>query len=146
MMDGVFPQRPRAASGCAPCGSVLRSWQGCARLPVHLGEEHRSRSPCPWRKKEREPMEQATDPIRLLIADDHPIFRFGMRMLLTAMPDMTVVGEAVTGEEAIQLTETLLPDLVLMDINIPGMNGIDATSRTCEQHRHTAILVATMLH
>jgi len=90
-------------------------------------------------------MEQATEPIRILIADDHPIFRFGMRTLLTALPDFTVVGEAVTGEEAIQLTETLLPDLVLMDLNMPGMNGIDATARIHTRHPHTAILVVTML-
>jgi DNA-binding NarL/FixJ family response regulator len=90
-------------------------------------------------------MEQAAEPIRILIADDHPIFRFGMRTLLTALPDFTVVGEAVTGEEAIQLTETLLPDLVLMDLNMPGMNGIDATARIRAQHPHTAILIVTML-
>lgn len=61
-------------------------------------------------------MEQATEPIRILIADDHPIFRFGMRTLLTALADFTVVGEAVTGAEAIQLTDSLMPDVVLMDI------------------------------
>ena len=90
-------------------------------------------------------MEQASEPIRILIADDHPIFRFGMRTLLTALPDFTVVGEAVTGEEAIQLTDALLPDLVLMDINMPGMNGIEATARIRAQHPHTAILIVTML-
>ena len=73
-------------------------------------------------------MNPANEPIRILIADDHPIFRFGMRTLLTALADITVVGEAVTGEEAIQLTETLLPDLVLMDIHMPGINGIEATA------------------
>jgi DNA-binding NarL/FixJ family response regulator len=90
-------------------------------------------------------MNPADEPIRILIADDHPIFRFGMRTLLTAMPDMTVVGEAVTGEEAIQLTETLLPDLVLMDIHMPGINGIEATARIRAQHPQTAILMVTML-
>src|SRR2546421_6364333 len=90
-------------------------------------------------------MNPADEPIRILIADDHPIFRFGMRTLLTAMPDMTVVGEAVTGEEAIQLTATLLPDLVLMDIHMPGINGIEATARIRAQHPHTAILIVTML-
>ena len=90
-------------------------------------------------------MEQATEPIRILIADDHPIFRFGMRTLLTALPDFTVVGEAVTGEEAIQLTDALLPDLVLMDINMPGMNGIEATAHIRAQQPHTAILIVTML-
>jgi DNA-binding NarL/FixJ family response regulator len=90
-------------------------------------------------------MEPATKPIRILIADDHPIFRYGMRTLLTAMPDCIVVGEAVTGEEAIQLTGTLLPDVVLMDINMPGINGIEATARIRQQQPHTTILVVTML-
>jgi len=90
-------------------------------------------------------MNSTDEPIRILIADDHPIFRYGMRALLTAMPDLTVVGEAVTGEEAIQLTDTLLPDLVLMDINMPGINGIEATARIRERHPHTAILIVTML-
>ena len=90
-------------------------------------------------------MTSVDEPIRILIADDHPIFRFGMRTLLTAMPDMTVVGEAVTGEEAIQLTETLLPDLVLMDIHTPGITGIEATARIRAQHPRSAILIVTML-
>ena len=90
-------------------------------------------------------MTSVDEPIRILIADDHPIFRFGMRTLLTAMPDMTVVGEAVTGEEAIQLTETLLPDLVLMDIHMPGITGLEATARIRAQHPRSAILIVTML-
>ena len=90
-------------------------------------------------------MNIADEPIRILLADDHPIFRFGMRTLLTSMPDMTVVGEAVTGEEAIQLVETLLPDVVLMDLNMPGMSGIEATAHIRIQHPRTAILIVTML-
>ncbi|HEX6553927.1 MAG TPA: response regulator transcription factor [Ktedonobacteraceae bacterium] len=90
-------------------------------------------------------MKTADEPIRILLADDHPIFRFGMRTLLTSMPDMTVVGEAVTGEEAVQMVETLLPDVVLMDIHMPGMSGIEATARIHIQHPRTAILIVTML-
>ena len=90
-------------------------------------------------------MSTTDDPIRILLADDHPIFRFGMRTLLTSMPDMTVVGEAVTGEEAVQLVETLLPDVVLMDIHMPGMSGIEATAHIRTQHPRTAILIVTML-
>jgi DNA-binding NarL/FixJ family response regulator len=89
-------------------------------------------------------MNTADEPIRILLADDHPIFRFGMRTLLTSMPDMTVVGEAVTGEEAVQLVETLLPDVVLMDIHMPGTGGIEATTRIRTQHPRTAILIVTM--
>jgi DNA-binding NarL/FixJ family response regulator len=90
-------------------------------------------------------MEPAIEPTRILIADDHPLFRFGMRTLLTALPDFTVVGEAVTGEEAIRMTNELRPDLVLMDINMPGLNGIEATAHIREQQPHTAILMVTML-
>jgi DNA-binding NarL/FixJ family response regulator len=90
-------------------------------------------------------MNTPDEPIRILIADDHPIFRFGMRTLLTSMPDMAVVGEAVTGEEAVQLVETLLPDVVLMDIHMPGTGGIEATARIRTQHPRTAILIVTML-
>jgi len=90
-------------------------------------------------------MNTANEPIRILLADDHPIFRFGMRTLLTSMPDMTVVGEAVAGEEAIHLVETLLPDVVLMDIHMPGVGGIEATAHIRTQHPRTAILIVTML-
>jgi DNA-binding NarL/FixJ family response regulator len=90
-------------------------------------------------------MEPPAEPIRILIADDHPIFRFGMRTLLSALPEFSVVGEAVTGEEAIRLTGELLPDLVLMDINMPGINGIEATARIREQQSRTEILIVTML-
>ena len=69
------------------------------------------------------------DRIRILIADDHPVFRFGLRALLNAMPDTEVVGEVTTGEEVITLATTLRPDVILMDINMPGVNGIEATRR-----------------
>jgi DNA-binding NarL/FixJ family response regulator len=84
-------------------------------------------------------------PIRVGIADDHPIFRFGMRTLLSATPDMTVVGEATTGEEALALAEAHAPDVLLMDIYMPGLNGIEATARIRERHPRIAILVVTML-
>jgi DNA-binding NarL/FixJ family response regulator len=90
-------------------------------------------------------MEQPHEPIRILIADDHPVFRFGMRTLLTALPDFIVVGEAVTGDEAIRLSNDLTPDLVLMDINMPGLNGIEATARIHEHQPDIAILMVTML-
>ena len=66
-------------------------------------------------------------PIRILIADDHPLFRGGLRALLDSIADTEVVGEAATGEEAVDAALSLLPDVVVMDINMPGLNGIDAT-------------------
>lgn len=83
--------------------------------------------------------------IRILIADDHPIFRFGLRMLLAAESDMEVVGEATSGPEAVALAHSLEPEVILMDINLPNLNGIEATRQIIQAHPATAILVITML-
>jgi len=85
------------------------------------------------------------DHIRILIADDHPVFRFGLRALLNAMPDTEVVGEVTTGDEVVTQATTLRPDVILMDINMPGVNGIEATRRIREANLGTHILVVTML-
>jgi len=82
--------------------------------------------------------------LRLLIADDHPLFRHGIRELLNLVPDIQVVGEATTGEEAIVQAEELHPDAILMDINMPGVNGIEATRRILHNSPHLRILVVTM--
>jgi len=87
-----------------------------------------------------------SDPIiRILIADDHPVFRFGLRALLEAQPDMVVVGEAESGAAAVQMARSLRPDLLLMDINMPGMNGIEATRQITAVDPHPAVLIITML-
>ncbi len=76
------------------------------------------------------------DPIRILIADDQQPFREGLRALFRSMPDVEVVGEAATGQEAVTLTEKLQPDVVLMDIKMPGMNGIEATGQILSASPH----------
>jgi DNA-binding NarL/FixJ family response regulator len=82
--------------------------------------------------------------IRVLIADDHPVFRYGMLALLRADPMIEVVGEAGTGEESVALAQHLEPDVVLMDLNMPDMSGIDATRRILVTAPHIGVLVVTM--
>lgn len=82
--------------------------------------------------------------IRILIVDDHPMFRFGLRALLEAQADMVVVGEAESGETAIDMTQKLQPKVVLMDINMTGINGIEATKQITAVLPQTAVLIITM--
>ena len=84
------------------------------------------------------------EPLRVLIADDHPLFRHGIQALLNATPDLEVVGEARTGEEVLALAATLQPDVILMDIQMPGINGIEATRRILQESPHIRILMVTM--
>jgi DNA-binding NarL/FixJ family response regulator len=91
-------------------------------------------------------MEQTTTDrqVRILLADDHPLFRHGLSMLLNTYADFVVVGEATTGEEAIELAGKLQPDVLLMDIQMPGINGIEATRRIVQMAPKTRILMVTM--
>ena len=86
-----------------------------------------------------------SDRIRVLIADDHPLFRDGMHGLLDSVPDTEVVGEAASGEEAITLAETLQPDVILMDIKMPGINGLQAMREILHTSPHIRILIISML-
>jgi DNA-binding NarL/FixJ family response regulator len=84
------------------------------------------------------------EPLRVLIADDHPLFRDGMRGLLSTQPDIEVAGEATTGEEAVALARELEPDVILMDIKMPGLGGIEATRRVLAANSRVRVLVVTM--
>ncbi len=82
--------------------------------------------------------------IQVLIADDHAPFRNGLRALLQSASDIDMVGEATTGEEVIALAGSLQPDVILMDLHMPGVNGIEATRRILHTSPHISILVVTM--
>lgn len=83
--------------------------------------------------------------VRALIADDHPVFREGLKALLAALPDMEVVGEAATGEEAVAAAVSLRPDVVVMDVHMPTMNGIEATRRIANAVPEIGVLILTMV-
>jgi DNA-binding NarL/FixJ family response regulator len=85
------------------------------------------------------------NPVRLLLVDDHPLVREGLRALLTALPNITIVGEASDGEEAVTMALDLQPDLILMDLHLPKLNGIEATRRIVGTSPHMGVLVLTML-
>ena len=83
-------------------------------------------------------------PVRIVIADDHPLVRSGLRAVLLAADDLEVVGEAATGEEAVTLAATLQPDVIVMDLRMPGITGIEATRRIVQAQPHIRIVVLTL--
>ena len=85
-----------------------------------------------------------SDPIQILIADDHTLFRDGMAALFDSWPDVQLVGQAATGAEAIDKAERLQPDVVLMDIQMPGINGIEATRSIVHTSPHIGVIIITM--
>ena len=84
------------------------------------------------------------NPLRVLIADDHPLFRNGMRALLEAVPDMLVAGMAADGDEVVTSATTSLPDVILMDLQMPGLGGIEATRLILAEQPQIGILMVTM--
>ena len=83
-------------------------------------------------------------PLRVLLADDHPVFRMGLKALLNSLPQMVVVGEASNGADAVRLAAELAPDVVIMDLNMPGMNGVEATHSIVQDRSQTTVLVLTL--
>ncbi|EFH88975.1 response regulator [Ktedonobacter racemifer] len=87
-----------------------------------------------------------TELITILIADDHAIVREGIRAFFAIQPDCSVVGEAESGEDAVRLAAELVPDVILMDLMMPGMDGVEATRRLKQVSPHSQIIVLTSFH
>ncbi|MBK5274820.1 MAG: response regulator transcription factor [Desulfuromonadales bacterium] len=85
-------------------------------------------------------------PVRILIADDHAVVREGLRMILESLEEMIVVGEALDGRDAIEKAVALKPDVIVMDIAMPEMNGIEATRMICERLPSVKIIILSMHH
>jgi DNA-binding NarL/FixJ family response regulator len=87
---------------------------------------------------------QKTSKLRLVLADDHTMMRSGLRLLLEREPGFTVVGEASDGREAIEVTDAQTPDVVVMDVAMPNLNGIEAARRITNSHPSTAVIILSM--
>lgn len=85
------------------------------------------------------------DRLRLLLADDHPLFREGLAAVLATRPEMELVGQAASGPEAVAQALALQPDIVLMDIQMPGLSGVEATRRIAHASPHIGVIMLTML-
>src|SRR5215208_104725 len=88
--------------------------------------------------------ERSAEPKRVVVADDHTLFRYGLKAMLANAEDFKVVGEAATGEEVVEKVAQTRPDIVLMDIQMPGINGIEATRRVLESNPSIGVVVVTM--
>jgi DNA-binding NarL/FixJ family response regulator len=84
------------------------------------------------------------NPIRVVVVDDHPIVRTGMRAVLQSEGDISVVAEGESGEDAIRLVAEYQPDVLVLDVNLPGINGVEVTRRLCRQNTPSAILILTV--
>jgi DNA-binding NarL/FixJ family response regulator/class 3 adenylate cyclase len=133
-----------------PRGVTLKD-MGTRRLknlsnPEHIFQLEISGLPCNFPDlKIPHARDTAMDTIRIFIADDHAMFREGLRALFAALPDIEVVGEAANGAAAVTQVVTLQPDVVLMDINMPDLNGIEATRQILATQPGMGIIMVTML-
>src|SRR5215212_2805034 len=134
----VSPQSPPRVWASPRCASARLSWAGVASSSPSQRAVPECWSVCHCRRSEK------LETLRILVAEDHPLFRRGMISLLSSVPEFEVVGEAATGEEAVVRAAQLQPDVILMDLQMPQVNGIEATRRILQESPSVRILVVTL--
>jgi len=92
------------------------------------------------------PVPPGTPTLRVLVVDDHPLFRFGLCTVLAAEPSIDVIGEAANGRDAISAARTFEPDVVVMDLHLPDIDGIEATRQIVNERQQTGVMVLTMFN
>ena len=128
--------------------AAVQDFAHALELAAHGTASHASSTLLPSQESEiTASTNRRSDPsitMRILIADDHPLFRNGMRTLLSSVPGMEVAGIATNGDETVTMAAELQPDVILMDLQMPGISGIEATRRIVKANPHIRILVVTM--
>src|SRR4051794_809174 len=92
------------------------------------------------------PRPSAEEPVRVLVVDDHDLFRTGLCRLIGQEAGLSVVAEARSGDDAVSCAAALLPDVVVMDVGMPGISGVEATRRVLEVSPHSTVLMLTVTH
>src|SRR4051794_37644219 len=130
---------PRPVWGCGRCASGPLSWAAEPRWAHGPAAGRTSRCSCLCT-----PGTTMAEPVRVLVVDDHPVFRDGLRTMLAATDDFEMVGEAESGEGAAELADRESVDVVLLDIHMPGISGIEVAEQITTASPHIRILMLTM--
>ncbi len=139
-LDGTFEIRSIPGDGTTAILTLPISARAPADAPMHSVRSSRAQFQRTRRRITSSGAPALSGPIRILLVDDHAMVREGLRMILENCPDFTLVGEASNGREAVELAASLKPEVILMDINMPIMDGIQATARITDQNSDCHII------
>lgn len=139
-----FSQLPIIVLDATPEKQLVRGWRMDEGLRLEAEDYFRKPiKPTALLPQVEKLLDRVTRKIKVLVVDDHTVVREGIHALVSLQRDMQVVGEAVDGREAVEKTHQLLPDVVLMDIVMPGMSGLEATKRICKECKQVRVLMLT---
>ena len=139
-----FSQLPIIVLDATPEKQLVKGWRMDEGLRLEAEDYFRKPiKPAALLPQIEKLLDRATRKIKVLVVDDHTVVREGIHALVSLQRDMQVVGEAIDGREAVEKTHQLLPDVVLMDIVMPGMSGLEATKRICKECKQVRVLMLT---